>query len=678
MAYRTKEDILSIVTTQLDNAEAFMEVLTPDRDEAVQYYTGRRPYPQPCRSKHVSLDVLDTVESIRSLMLEMLTSGDGVVDWRDRVQPGSMREALAREYVNEQFIENNRGVSLLSDFLFDAAMYKLGVFQIEWEKAEQHFTRDFEDLTDEELVVLSQDGRFDGFEAVDRYIKDGVYVWRGSFYLTRPCGKVKIRCVRPDHFYMPEMPQDVIEPDFVCERTGPMEGDLYAEGISTKIVEALPVYYNDDYRTSSAFEEVSGEDYEAVPSGRTRRDVYVAYIRADFERKNDMQLYEVRFNRGLLIDYKPVDTHNYFWWSPFRVSHKAVGLSYADVNKGVQAHKTAIRRGVVDNVVATTNLTRYVNKNMFVDPQRLQNERWREVHDVYDIDKAVREAQIPQLSQSTMPMLETLDQEKQNRSGMSLAAAGMNPDVLSHQNSHALVNEYTRAGMRRPAQQVRVLIDVCLGPMMKHILYLGAQFDTDSRVYEIDSQTITMNPSELDPDTLGMSPRLALTASEQEQEAATLLRMDASFKDPNTGMGPLYSEANRYRLMQRAMKLLGLSAYNGYLTNPESTEYQQQQQQAAEQQQQAQQLADEAQKAQIAAQQTLAQAEMMKAEAANMKAETERMIDLMRVELERLELENKMENEDDKIDIERAKVRNDNIKAIGDANAKSRAATSST
>ncbi len=654
MPYKSKQDVLDITQEQFTFAEPFITQLNIDRSDAIDYYLGRRPKPIPCRSKHATLDVLDVVEEIRALFVEMLTSGHDVVEFTPRRATQRVSGIAAQQYVNDHFLCRNPGVALFGDFVFDAAMYKLGVFNLEWEKRDNEAVYTFEELSEDDASTLV-DSPDIVLLAIDSKDTPEGKQYFGKYRQTSESPRVKLRLVRPDHFYMHEMATDVFNPDFLTEKVGATEGDLRRMGIPQAKIDQLPYYFLNDQDTISNL-NTTALTYANIgtnQSGRDTRRFYNSFIVNDFERKNEMRLYQVRWDENCLIDYKQVHRHYYFWWTPLRVSHKTIGLSYADTTKGVQAHSTNLRRAILDHAISTTNRTRYANEALFEDPQRLYNERFNEVHNVRDIGQAIREAEVPQISPLTANVIDMLEGEKEKRSGFSATARGQNQDVISKQNSRDMVNAMTNAGMRRPAQHFKVLLHQCLIPMYRAILDLGAMYDKDNPIYRYGEATVTYIPGNLNSNAIIFNVSSALTPQERAQQGDNLIAMHTLFMDPQSGLGDQYMPKNREALIQRVMKLKGINDPHMLLTSTTDPAYLEQQEQKREMERQQQEQAEQLQQAQLQIQSVIAQAEQMKAQAAAEKNRNDYDIEQMKLMIDQM----KLILEESQLDTNRAEAR---------------------
>jgi hypothetical protein len=136
-----------------------------------------------------------------------------------------------------------------------------------------------------------------------------------------------------------------------------------------------------------------------------------------------------------------------------------------------------------------------------------------------------------------------------------------------------------------------------LKPLMHDIYRLAIENESQEKMIQLDGQFVPVNPQFLG-DRTEMTVAVALTPEEQAQEAQMLLMLDQQFTvNPNdTTLGGMYNAPQRHALLSRAFELLSIKNGASFLFDPNSPEYQQQQQAIQQQQQEAQAKAAEVEK----------------------------------------------------------------------------------
>lgn len=571
-----KQQVLEVVTWHLENSINYDQLLRGDREEAQYHYYGQWPRPPKSnRSKHISYDVLDAVESIKAEFIEIFLSNTSPIKFVERTADNHDAAQLAWLYVHDTFTRKNKGSAVLHDVLFDALVMKLGVFKVFWEGKEVRVIREFKDLLQHELdMALARPNiSLDDVDVTEDENEQPLF--SGTFLEQVDKSKVKIMSVPPENFLLPEQSVDDDEPDFMAERTYPMVAELKKMGYKTKDIEQLEDYYvSDEELARNNGHDTSIGNHEPYPdfSGRQRKIVYRCVIYADFEGDDDIQYYEVIMGRrGPILEINPIDNPGYFWWSPYRIAHKTVGLSIADTTKHIQHSKTTLRRGVIDNVVGSNIPRRLVNTHLLKQINQLTDNRIGGIIETTDVERALKELPPHPINPATFEVLGMLDAEKEQRTGQTKLSQGANAEVVSHQNSADLIQSYARLGKKRISAQAKIFADCCFAPMMLYIAELGVQNESMGRLIPIMGKMLMVNPSLWFGMEFDMDTQVALVPEERKEDATNYLMLHQTLgADPK--LSGLYQDANKHAVIGKICDLLGLAS-GVVLTSPDSEEY---------------------------------------------------------------------------------------------------------
>lgn len=605
-----------VLTTALDlfeRADKHAEYLEADREAALLYYYGERPSPpEEDRSSHISYDVFDSVESLKAKLLNMITANQKLVKFCSTDPAQDDIADMANQYVNDMILKRNEGYLVLHDAIFDGLLMRIGVVRCNWEECEKTEEQIARGVPEEAVGVFESQGWTvsektrsevppEAEAIIDAMQAEGVTLPAlVDLTLTRqvPDNRVKLECIAPENFYLIEDPADNDQPDFMAERCAIMTGDL-AQEYDMADIEQLPFYQYEDLeimRIQYADHSAALTENELLES-RREREVFKAYMRADFEKAGEMKFYEVIFGRNVLLDCRPVDFCPYFYWSPIRISHRTIGRAVADVTDSIQTAKTALRRGLLDNVVEGNIPRTWINEDLIRDMSEVMDRSVGGVVNTTDVDRAYRVDQPAPLPPGLMMAFETLEMEKQARTGFSSMAQGMNPDAINHQNARDTIEMYAKMGQQRPAQVARLFAEKLLKPMMRRILELGIKHENIDVALRMGPDSITANPQQWSDTDLDLDVAVALTEDDQRREAMTLLSLHQVMAgDPANSH--LYPDKNRAAVLSRVAELMNV-APDVLLTGVESPEYQQSKQQENDQQQAVMQLQMQAQQMQM-------------------------------------------------------------------------------
>ncbi len=119
--------------------------LTEERERAMNYYNGDVSADMPTvtdRSKAVSYDVSDTVESLMPVLMETFAGGDLVVKFEAVSEEDEDQAEQETAYINHVYNQKNAGPLITYSWIKDALLLKNGVVKVSWriEKDEERET----------------------------------------------------------------------------------------------------------------------------------------------------------------------------------------------------------------------------------------------------------------------------------------------------------------------------------------------------------------------------------------------------------------------------------------------------------------------------------------------------------------------------------------------------------
>jgi hypothetical protein len=158
----TNGDLKALLQAEKSDAMASNTAsrLSEERQKAMDYYMSDVSEDLPApegRSSAVSSDVADTIEGMMPQLMEIFTGGDEVVKF-DPVGPEDVEAAEQEtDYINHVFMQKNPGFLILYSFIKDALLTKNGFVKVWWEESEKRCRETYEDLSDDEFMLLVND-----------------------------------------------------------------------------------------------------------------------------------------------------------------------------------------------------------------------------------------------------------------------------------------------------------------------------------------------------------------------------------------------------------------------------------------------------------------------------------------------------------------------------------------
>jgi len=135
--------------------------------------------------------------------------------------------------------------------------------------------------------------------------------------------------------------------------------------------------------------------------------------------------------------------------SPFEIPYEFFGLSVADMTRSTTLTSTAILRGFVENTYLTNYSPKLADPNV-VDFSALQNLRPKQIIPTNGNPQgAVSDLPPSPISAGTVPLLQHLQVHKEQATGMSKAAQGLNDELYVSGNSEIKLSQVMNASQKR-------------------------------------------------------------------------------------------------------------------------------------------------------------------------------------------------------------------------------------
>ena len=627
----TEREIESIAREAVNDSVDFVESeIAEDRIKAQRYFDGEVDIgEEEGRSKVVATKVRDTIRAIKPSLMRVFLSTDKPVEYVPRGPEDVQAAEQATEYMHYVFNEHN-GYRVLNDAFHDAMVKKVGIVKVYWDNYQEQETYDFESLNEMEYRVITMDDDVEVLESTKRVemtidemgmeIESPYYDLKIARY--KDVGKMCIESVPPEEFFVDRNARSLDDAYAVCHRTEMRIGDLISMGYDYEDVKDLTGLQHAD--TFSEVEEFERRGYEEDYSDEDIKDpamrlvaVTEVYMKIDVTGSGIPTLQKVTLGGAQykLLDYMAC-THIPF--AAFEVDpepHTFYGRSVADLIINEQDASTAMLRGVLDNV-ALTNNPRMEILDGAVNIDDLLNNEIGGVIRVKQQGAIVPQA-IPFVAGQTLAALQYMDQEIEDKTGVTRASTGLSPDALQNTTAAAV-----QATVQAQAGQIEVMArNLAEGGMrqmftlMLKVMHENVEEQQMMRIAGTDY--VPVDPRSWNV-TMDVTVNVGLGTGQEEQKLAALMQ---AFQVQQQILGQYGPQNGIVTLTQVRNTLADMMALNGIRNstryfnpmNPQ-TEQQliQQQQQAAQQQQQGQQGDPQAQ--------AYLQAEQMKAQA---KAQTD-------------------------------------------------------
>lgn len=461
----TDDDIQNIARDAVTDAIDFVESeIAEDRIKAQRYFDGEVDIgEEEGRSSIVSTKVRDTIRNIKPSLMRVFLSNQNFVQFVPRNPQEVQQAETATQYVHSEFTEKN-GYRVISDAFHDALLKKAGVVKVYWDEYTESQTYTLTNLSEAEMMVVVNDPDVEVMEqgmemsmSMDEFgaeIETPVYSLRVAHY--KKGGKLCVESVPPEEFFVSRSARSLDDAYCVGHRTEMRVSDLVAMGYDFEMVSKLSGIT--DYDSMAEAEDFERRGYDQVkeedildPSMK-QISVTECYMKIDVDGTGIAQLHRILMGGGdyQLLDVTPVNEIPFAVFEVDPEPHAFFGRSVADLIIEDQDASTAIMRGILDNIAMTNN-----PRTMMVEGQvNIDDLLNNEIGGVVRVKQAgaIQDLSVPFVAGQTLGALQYYDSVIEQKTGVSRASMGLDPDAL--QNATATAAKLT---VNAAAGQIEVI-----------------------------------------------------------------------------------------------------------------------------------------------------------------------------------------------------------------------------
>jgi hypothetical protein len=600
-------DLLALVREERRRAVGFEQdyELKADRERALLYFKGdvSSDIPTlPNRSKAVSSDVADAVETLLPDLIEIFLGGDDVVAFIPQNEADEEAAKQETAYLHHVAFQDNPGFLNFYTAIKDALLLKTGVFHWEWEEDRDEQDEDFTGKNVVEMHLAMQDGEISNVvaEPIDPNAPQVMDPATGqpqqpqptySFTITkeRDLSRAKYWAVAPEDFAAAADTVDIAETTYCVERQRPRVQDLIALGFDEDKVRALEPYAFATDMTTQRARDTAGENTNQASTGDNTSDelrqveVHKHCIRVLEGKKTTLYCIYTDAQEAVELYKEEIDSIPYAVGSPYLVPHRLIGRSVADVLIEIMKIKTALYRMCLDSGYFALNQRSEVamdQANDYTISDLLRNEPSAPVRS--KSGTAVRALQAGPLNFDPYQAIEFFSTVAEGRTGIVRNAQGLNPDTLHDTAKGAMM--LLSAAQKRTRMIARVLAETLVKPLFLGLHSCIRQNAKSTSVSRLLGKWTPVDPTRWAERT-AMTVEVGLGAAGKDAEIAAMLQIQNLQKAivEGGGAGTLVTEENIYKSATDMSKKLGVKQPEEYFTDPASTEAQQAKAQKAQQ-----------------------------------------------------------------------------------------------
>jgi len=512
-------ELQSIITQDLTDAVSYVDSdLSPTRAKGTEYYRGDLFGNEvEGNSKVVAMEVRDTVSAMLPSLMRVFFNSENVVEFTPRGPEDVQGAQQATDYANYIFQNDNAGFLTTYAIFKDALVRKCGIAKFWWEDEERVRIEEYTGLDEPTLEMVMQEP---GAEVqivmsypdpnVDEMQMTTVDPMTGQpIAMPAPMvhdvqikritkdGRIRIMAVPPEELLLDRRARSFDDATIIAHRQMATVADLIAMGYDQDEIEenlsTTDLDSNDEYLARQPLSTTFGTNDAANPM--MRRVLYVeAYSRVDYDGDGIAELRKVccmgagyKVVRNLPASYIPFAD---FPCDPEPHTSPLEAMSIFDITRDLQEIKSEILRNTLDSLAQSIHPRTAVVEGQVNIDDVLNNETGAIIR--MRAPGMVQPLTTPFVGQAAFPMMEYMDQIKEDRTGMSKAAMGLNADALQS-STKAAVNATISASQGRIELTARILAEG-MKKLFKGILFLVTTHQDKARMVRMRNEWVQIDP----------------------------------------------------------------------------------------------------------------------------------------------------------------------------------------
>jgi hypothetical protein len=577
-------ELQGIVAGELEDAVSYIDAdVSPIRAKGTEYYRGD-PFgnEEDGRSQVVAMEVRDTVSAMLPSLMKVFFSTENVVEYMPRGPEDVAGAQQATDYANYVFTADNNGFMTTYALFKDSLVRKCGIAKYWWEEVEEVKIEEYSGLDDQTLQVLMQEGA--EVKIVVSYPEPGAMpqmdmttglpmpvpmIHDVEIKRSTKDGRIRIMAVPPEELILDRRARSFDDAGIIAHRQMATVSDLIGMGYDQDEIEenisSTDLDSNDEYLARQPLSTTMGAGDSMNPM--QQRVLYVeAYMRIDFDGDGIPELRKIccmgssyTMVRNLPASYIPfVD----FPCDPEPHTSPLEAMSIFDITHDIQEIKSEIMRNTLDSLAQSIHPRTAVVEGQVNIDDVLNNETGAIIR--MRAPGMVQPFSSPFVGQPAFAMLDYMDQMREDRTGMSKAAMGLDADALQS-TTKAAVAATVSASQSRLELQARILAEG-MKKLFKGILYLMTTHQDKPRMVRLRNEWVQIDPRVWDA-SMDVNVNIGLgngDANEKIQAMTMIAGKQEQIMQQFGLANPVVTPAMYIRTIQKIVELSGTKDASSY------------------------------------------------------------------------------------------------------------------
>jgi hypothetical protein len=492
-------EIEALVADEIRQAIAYdTSEVTPKRVRAIEYRDGDMSDTpvQPNRSSVVSRIVAQTIDKMLPGIIRTFTASGCVVEYEPVGPEDEEAAKQASDLVHHIFMRENDGYKIIYDAVYDALLFGNGAIKVYWDSDyEQSTEEEYTGLGPEAIAMLSQDQDFEVLEQEQN--EYGLYNLKVKRIRQR--GKLCVHAFPPEDLLKNADCIDLEDTRFVAHRCEKTRSELIEMGFDKSIVMALGKDRRDWSEESYARSQDRFDLDDSMDDSTTVIALYECYVRADINEDGVSELIRAYYagdsGNGRLLEWEECDDVFPIVDVPCEpVPHQWEAQGVAEKLFDLQQIATVNLRAALDNQYAHNNPQPIYVEGSVINVNALVNPKFGQPVIVKKgMEKPLEWRDTPWIADKVFAMLEYIDKQVMERTGMSSMAAALDPETLQNQSATATQLQHDTQ-YSRVEQIARNIAELGLKKLFRKMLKLVVANQDKAKTIRLRGKWVEMDP----------------------------------------------------------------------------------------------------------------------------------------------------------------------------------------
>ena len=588
MAKMTDNELASILSEAERQAAIFTGEFMAENTKYLNAYFGYATGDFAANSEQssvVSTDVADVIEAdMPSLARVFLGSGDVITFVPSTDNQKEIAEAEEKtKYVNWIIRNQPESFQIIHNWLKDAEIQKNGVVKYFIEEQKEVDEHEYKSLTAEEIndVIESLQGKDVDrvkVEVAEQEEDELNQTFDIKFRVTTTDNKICIINIPPESFLITKNAKSLEDASLIGDRVKKTRGELLAEGFPRDLISTLPEVDYEEKQQSNINTVRNRDQGGSTPTESTdladwaneHVEISDLYCKVDFDGDGIAERRHIMMSGNVILVNEYFNHVPYASLSAYLMPHKAIGRSRAEVTYSTQRQKTALARGMMDNIYMVNNPRHVVHDDIDLDDMLTVRTngivRLDEGSNVLP-GQAVFPLAVPYIGDKALQTIQYVDQARAQSTGSLLASQGLDADKINKETATRF-NGVQDASDAKIELIARNYAETGFRKLYEGIAWLASKYQDQMQEFRVLGKALKVKPTSWMYNH-HIESNVGLGAGNNEKLVESMQGIYAIQKQLQAEGSLLVDNKDIYNTLRRITDGLGLPSAKEFFNDPE-------------------------------------------------------------------------------------------------------------